>query len=49
MNEGIQIGARNLLLNCADAKAGDRVLLIGEQCTAPIFDPRLCTTLLKSR
>ena len=45
MNEGIQIGARNLLLNCADAKAGDRVLLIGEQCAAPFFDPRLCDDL----
>jgi hypothetical protein len=45
MNEGIQGGARNLLLNCADAKAGDQVLLIGEQCAAPFFDPRLCDDL----
>ena len=45
MNEGIQIGARNLLLNCAEAKAGDRVLLVGEQCAAPYFDSQLCDDL----
>ena len=42
MNEGIAQGARNLLLNCAGAKAGDRVLLVGEQCAEPFFDARLC-------
>ena len=45
MNEGIKSGARNLLLNCAGAVAGDRVLLVGEQCAAPFFDPRLCDEL----
>ncbi len=31
MNEEIEAGARDLLLNCAGAKAGDRLLLVGEQ------------------
>ena len=42
MNENTEIGARNLLLNCANAKAGDHILLVGEQSETPYFDPRLC-------
>ena len=42
MNENIEIGARNLLLNCANARAGDRILLIGEHDDSPYFDPQLC-------
>ena len=42
MNENIESGARNLLLNCANAKAGERVLLVGEHDENPYFDPRLC-------
>lgn len=45
MNKGIRTGARNLLLNCADAQDGDRVLLVGEQSATPYFDPRLCDDL----
>jgi hypothetical protein len=45
VNKDIETGARNLLLNCAEAKVGDRVLLVGEQCAAPFFDPRLCDDL----
>lgn len=35
-------GARNLLQNCAGARAGDRVLLVGELGSDLYFDPRLC-------
>jgi hypothetical protein len=42
MNENIETGARNLLLNCANAKAGDRILLVGEHDDSPYFDPQLC-------
>jgi hypothetical protein len=42
MNEAIEAGARNLLLNCAGAKAGDRLLLVGEQTLLPFFDSQLC-------
>jgi hypothetical protein len=42
VNENIETGARNLLLNCANARAGDRVLLVGEHDENPYFDPRLC-------
>jgi hypothetical protein len=41
----IEAGARNLLLNCAGAAPGDRVLLVGERSAAPFFDPRLCDDL----
>jgi len=42
VNEDIEKGVRNLLLNCAEAETGNRVLLIGERSEAPFFDPRLC-------
>lgn len=42
MNEDIETGARNLLLNCARAKTGDRLLLVGEQAALPFFDSQLC-------
>ncbi|MGB7320405.1 MAG: hypothetical protein WBC95_03260 [Albidovulum sp.] len=35
-------GVRNLLLNCAKARAGERVLLVGECGAAPYFEPGLC-------
>jgi hypothetical protein len=38
----IEAGARNLLLNCAGARPGDRLLLVGEQSTLPFFDSQLC-------
>lgn len=42
MDENTETGARNLLLNCADTRPGDRILFIGEQTETPYFDPRLC-------
>ena len=42
MNEDIEAGARNLLLNCARAKAGDQLLLVGERTVLPFFDSQLC-------
>jgi hypothetical protein len=42
VNEGIETGARNLLLNCARAKPGERILLVGERDDNPYFDPQLC-------
>ena len=42
MNPDIEGGARNLLLHCANAKAGDRLLLIGELGPNPFFDSKLC-------
>jgi len=44
-SKALQTGARNLLLNCAGAAPGERVLLVGEQSAAPFFDPRLCGDL----
>ena len=41
----IEEGAKNLLLNCADVRPGDRVLLIGEDSDTPYFDPMLCDDL----
>lgn len=38
----IENGAKNLLLNCAEINSGDRILLIGEDCDTPYFDPLLC-------
>jgi hypothetical protein len=38
----IEAGVRNLLLNCADARAGNRVLLVGEDDQDPCFEPELC-------
>ena len=43
--ESIEAGARNLLLNCAEVKTGDQILLIGEECDSPYFDPRLCNDI----
>lgn len=42
MKLDIEAGARNLLLNCAGARAGDRLLLVGELGKAAFFDPALC-------
>jgi hypothetical protein len=42
MSRDIEAGARNLLLNCAGAKPGDSLLLIGEQAALPFFDSQLC-------
>lgn len=42
MNKDIEAGASNLLLNCAGAKSGDRLLLVGEQSALPFFDSQLC-------
>jgi len=44
-NEALQTGARNLLLNCARAAPGERLLLVGEKGPAPFFDARLCDDL----
>ena len=43
MNEDLEAGARNLLLNCARAKPGDRLLLVGEKSALPFFDSQLCS------
>ena len=40
--ENFVAGAKNLLIGCAQAKPGDRVLLVGEQCESPYFEPTLC-------
>jgi hypothetical protein len=40
--ENFEAGTKNLLLNCAQARPGDRVLLVGEQCDSPYFEPVLC-------
>jgi len=42
MNENIETRGRNLLLNCANAKAGERLLPVGEHDENPCFDPRRC-------
>jgi len=42
MLEVLEAGARNLLINCADTKAGDRILIVGEDSESPYFDPQLC-------
>ncbi|MFD1160683.1 hypothetical protein [Roseovarius aestuarii] len=38
----IEPGVRNLLLNCARAQPGDRVLLVGEKGDNPYFNPAIC-------
>lgn len=38
----IEPGVRNLLLNCAKARPGDHVLLVGEEGDDPYFDPAIC-------
>jgi hypothetical protein len=47
-NAALHNGARNLLLNCARAAPGERVLLVGEQGAAPYFDARLCDDLAEA-
>ena len=42
MKLDLESGARNLLLHCANAAAGDRLLLIGELGSDPFFDSKLC-------
>ncbi|NKB63648.1 MAG: hypothetical protein GKR95_16545 [Gammaproteobacteria bacterium] len=38
----IELGAHNLLLQCARIKVGERLLLVSEQGQAPFFDSQLC-------
>jgi hypothetical protein len=38
----IEAGAKNLLLNCAQARPGDSILLVREESEFPYFDPLLC-------
>ena len=45
--DAIEAGARNLLQNCAEARPGDRVLIVGERCAAPFFEPALCAQLAR--
>ena len=40
--DSIEAGAKNLLLNCAEASPGDSILLVGEESEFPYFDPLLC-------
>ena len=40
--DDIEQGVRNLLLNCAKAQAGDRILLVGEEGDRVYFDPAIC-------
>jgi len=47
-NEALQKGACNLLLNCARVSPDERVLLVGERCSAPYFDARLCDDLAEA-
>lgn len=41
----IDAGVRNLLFSCAQARPGDRILLVGETGEQPYFDPSLCDTV----
>lgn len=41
----VEPGARNLLLECAGARAGDRVLLVGEDGEDTYFSPELCSAV----
>ena len=43
IENNVEAGARNLLLNCADARAGNRVLLVGEDCQNSCYEPELCS------
>lgn len=47
MPPDLERGARNLLLQCARARPGERLLLVGEQGTRPFFDPVLCTEVAR--
>ena len=42
MQLDLEHGVRNLLLDCAQARPGENLLLVGEQCARPFFDPELC-------
>ena len=44
----LEQGARNLLQQCALARPGERLLLVGEQCATPYFDPALCTEVARA-
>jgi hypothetical protein len=48
VNEALFNGACNLLQNCAGARAGDRVLLVGEKGPETFFDPCLCDDLAEA-
>ena len=41
----LERGARNLLQQCARAVPGERLLLVGERCDRPFFDPTLCSII----
>lgn len=43
----LEEGAKNLLINCAEVKSGDRILLVGEDSDKPYFDPLLCDDVAK--
>ena len=45
--ERIEPGARNLLVDCAGAIAGDHVLFVGEDADDPYFAPGLCNAVSK--
>ncbi|MCP5087162.1 MAG: hypothetical protein GY952_10215 [Rhodobacteraceae bacterium] len=40
--ENIQQGAKNLLLNCAHARSGEKILIVGEVAENTYFEPKLC-------
>jgi hypothetical protein len=44
----IEAGANNLLINCAAVKPGDKILLVGEDCESPFFDPELCDDIARA-
>jgi hypothetical protein len=44
----IEAGANNLLINCAAVKQGDKILLVGEDCESPFFDPELCEDIVRA-
>jgi hypothetical protein len=43
----IDAGAMNLLLNCAQAKAGDHILIVGEDTADSYFDSELCDDIAR--
>ena len=43
----IEAGTFNLLCNCAGARTGDRILLVGEDGENPYFAPELCSTVAR--
>lgn len=45
--ENQEAGARNLLVNCAGALAGEKVLLVGEKGENLYFEPELCSVVAK--